>query len=65
MANQLYQPMNDNWYFSSEQSGFLRLHPTITCLLKNSDADWFNELDLGKLVRLVFIELTEAFDAVA
>ena len=63
VANQLYQHMNDNGYFSSEQSGFLRLHSTVTCLLKNTD-DWYNGLDLGKLVGLVFIDLKKAFDTV-
>ena len=63
MANQLYQHMNDNGYFSLEQSGFLRLHSTVTCLLKNTD-DWYNGLDLGKLVGVVFIDLTKAFDTV-
>ena len=47
--NQLYQHMKDNGLFTSDQSGFLRLHSTLTCLLKMSD-DWYNGLDLGKLV---------------
>ena len=63
VANQLYQHMNANSYFSSEQSGFLRLHSTVTCLLRNTD-DWYNGLDLGKLVGLVFIDLKKAFDTV-
>ena len=63
VANQLYQHMHDNGYFSSEQSGFLRLHSTVTCLLKNTD-NWYNGLDLGKLVGLVFIDLKKAFDTV-
>ena len=62
-ADQLYQHMYDNGLFSSEQSGFLRLHSTVTCLLKNTD-DWYNGLDLGKLVGLVFIDLKKAFDTV-
>ena len=55
--------MNDNGYFSPEQSGFLHLHSSVTCLLKNTD-DWYNGLDLGKLVGLVFIDLKKAFDTV-
>ena len=43
--------------------GFLRLHSTLTYLLKMSD-DWYNALDLGKLVGLVFIDLKKAFDTV-
>ena len=63
VASQLYQHMNDNGYFSSEQSGFLRLHSTVICLLKNTDV-WYNGLDLRKLVGLVFIVLKKAFDTV-
>ena len=55
--------MNDNGHFSSCQSGFLHLHSTVTCVLKNTD-DWYNGMDLGKLVGLVFIDLKKAFDTV-
>ena len=61
--DQLYQYMKENVLFSPDQSGFLRLHSTLTCLLKNTD-DWYNGLDLGRLVGLVFIDLKEAFDTV-
>ena len=55
-TNQVYQHMEDNGLFSSGQSAYLRLHSTVTHLLKNTD-DWYNGLDLGKLVGLVFIDL--------
>ena len=55
--------MNDNSYFSSGQSGFLCLHSTVTCLLKSTD-DWYNGVDLGRPVGLVFIDLKKAFDTV-
>ena len=61
--DQLYQHMKENGLFSSDQSGFLRLHSTLTCLLKNTD-DWYSCLDLGRLVGLVFIDLKKAFDTV-
>ena len=61
VSNQLYQYMNEN--FSSGQSGILRLHSTVTCLLKNTD-DWYNGMDLGKIAGLVFIDLKKAFDTV-
>ena len=48
--------MKENGLFTSDQSGFLRLHSTLTCLLKMSD-DWYAGLDLGKLVGLAFIDL--------
>ena len=34
-----------------------------TCLLEMSD-DWYNELDLGKFVGLVFIDLKKGFEIV-
>ena len=52
--NQLYQYMKENGLFRSCQSGFLRLHSTLTCLLTMSD-DWYNGLYLGKLVGLVLL----------
>ena len=61
--NQLYHYMKDNSLFTSDQSGFLWLHSTLTFLLKMSD-DWYNGLDLSKLVGLVFIDLKKAFDTV-
>ena len=36
---------------------------TVTCSLKNTD-DWYNGIDLGKLVGLVFIDLKKPFDTV-
>ena len=61
VANQIYQYMNDNGYFSPDQSGFLHLHSTLTCLLSNTK-DWYNGLHIGKLVGVVFIDLNQAFD---
>ena len=61
--DQLYQHMKENHLFSPDQSGFLRLHSTLTCLLKNTE-EWYNGLDLGQLVGLVFIDLKKAFDTV-
>ena len=55
--------MKENGLFSPDQSGFLRLHSALTCLLKNTD-DWYSGLDLGRLVGLVFIDLKKAFDTV-
>ena len=63
VTNQMYQHLEDNGLFSSDQSAYLRLHSTLTHLLKNTD-DWYNGLDLGKLASLVFIDLKKAFDTV-
>ena len=61
VTNKLYQHMNDNGHLSSEQSGFLRLHSTLTSLVKSTD-DWYNGMDLGKLTEVVFIDLKKASD---
>ena len=53
--------MNDNGYFTSEQAGFLRFHSTVTSLIKSTD-DWYNGMDLGKLIGVVFIDLKKAVD---
>ena len=63
VTNQVYQYMEDNGLFSSGQSAYLHLHSSVAHLLKNTD-DWYNGLDLGKLVGLVFIDLKKAFDTV-
>ena len=63
ITDQLYHYMNENGHFSHVQSGFLRLHSTATSLLKNTD-DWYNGMDLGRLVGVVFIDLKKAFDTV-
>ena len=63
IADHLHQYMNENNMFSSNQSGFRCLHSTLTCLLKNTDGRYI-ELDLGKLVGLVFIDNKKAFDTV-
>ena len=63
IANKLYQHINNNGYFSSEQSGLLHLYSTVTSLVKSID-DWYNGMDLGKLTGVVFIDLKKAFDTV-
>ena len=63
IANQLYQHINDNGYFSSEQTGILRLQSTVTSLVKSTDY-WYNGMDLGELIGVVFIDLKKAFDTV-
>ena len=63
ITDQLYQLMDKNGLFSTDQSGFLRLHFTLTSLSKNTD-DWYIGLGLGNLAGLVFIDLKKAFDTV-
>ena len=55
--------MKEIGLFTPDQSGFLSLHSTLTWLLTMSD-DWYNGLDLSKLVGLVFIDIRKAFHTV-
>ena len=41
----------------------MRLHSTVTSLVKITD-DWYNGMDLGKLIGVVCIDLKKAFDTV-
>ena len=59
--NQLYQHLNSNNLLANEESGFRRLHSTLTSLLKSTD-DWYSALDSRQLVGLIFIDLKKAFD---
>ena len=52
----LYLYLNDNCFIKSNQSGFRELHSTVNCLLKNTD-DWYNGMDTGNLVGMVFVDL--------
>ena len=61
--NQLYDYLVRNKLIHPGQSGFLKLHSTLTCLLKNTD-DWYSGLDTGQMVGTVFIDLKKAFDTV-
>ena len=63
VANQVYKHREDNGLISSGQSAYLRLHSSVTHLLKNTD-DWYNGLHLGRLVGLVFIDLKKALHTV-
>ena len=61
--NQLHQYLVKYNLIHPGQSGFLKLHSTWTCLLKNTD-DWYSGLDTGQMVGTVFIDLKKAFDTV-
>ena len=61
--NQLYHYLDNNDLLSTNQSGFRRLHSTVTCLLKNTD-DWYTGLDSGQMLGMVFVDLKKAFDTV-
>ena len=61
--DQLYQHLNSNNLLAKEQSGFRKLHSTVTCLIKSTD-EWYIALDKGQLPGLVLINLKKAFDTV-
>ena len=63
VLNQLYQYLDHKGLLSLNQSGFKRLHSTVTCLLKNT-GDWKTGLDSGQMLGMVFVDLRNAFDTV-
>ena len=63
VSNQLYQYLDDNGLLSPNQSGFRRLHSSVTCPLKNTD-DWYTGLDSGQMLGMVFVDLKRAFDTI-
>ena len=63
MLDQLWQYLFENNLTHPGQSGFLKKHSTLTCLLKIAD-DWYNGLDNGEMVSSVFIDLKKALDKV-
>ena len=57
--NQLHQYLVRYNLIHPGQSGFLKLHSTLTCLLKNTD-DWYSGLDTGQMVGTVFSDLKKS-----
>ena len=61
--DQLYKFLNDNSLLSKYQSGFRAKNSTLTALLQMCD-EWHQNLDCGKLIGVVFIDIRKAFDSV-
>ena len=61
--DQLYKYLSDNNMLSNCQSGFRKLHNTITTLLKSTD-EWRFNIDRGQINGVVFVDLKKAFDTV-
>ena len=60
---QFYKYLSDNSMLSNCQSGFRKLHNTITTLLKSTD-EWRLNIDKGQINGVVFNDLKKAFDTV-
>ena len=61
--DQFYKYLADNSMLSNCQSGFRKLHNTMTTLLKSTD-EWRLNIDKGQINGVVFIDLKKAFDTV-
>ena len=61
--DQFYKYLADNSMLSNCQSGFRKLHNTMTALLKSTD-EWRLYIDKGQINGVVFIDLKKAFDTV-
>ena len=61
--DQFYKYLADNSMLSNCQSGFRKLHNTMTTLLKSTD-EWRLNIDKGQMNGVVFIDLKKAFDTV-
>jgi hypothetical protein len=61
--DQLYKFLNDNSLLSKYQSGFRPKNSTLTALLQMCD-EWHQNLDCGKLIGVVFLDIRKAFDSV-
>ncbi len=60
---QLYKYLTDNNILYSGQSGFRHQHSTCTALIKTVDK-WNVDIDNGKYIGAVFVDLSKAFDMV-
>ena len=61
--DQAYAFLTNNNILSNCQSGFGRLHSTVTALLKVTN-DWAYNIDRGNVNSVVFLDLNKAFDTV-
>ena len=61
--DQLYNHLTIHKLISRHQSGFRRLHSTITALLEVTDS-WAYNIDQGNVNAVVFLDLKKAFDTV-
>ena len=63
VARQLMQHINDNKLFHSNQSAYRQLHSVETALLQVSSSI-ISKLDQGRVVFLVLLDLSAAFDTI-
>ena len=61
--DQLYKFLNDNSLLSKYQSGFRPKNSTLTALLHMCD-EWHQNLDCGKMIGVVFLDIRKAFDSI-
>ena len=60
---QLYDYFEKNRFLTKYQSGFRRLHSTVTAMLKNTNG-WPLNMDKGNYNRVILFDLRKAFDTI-
>ena len=60
---QLYDYFEKNRFLTRYQSGFRRLHSTVTAMLKNTNG-WLLNMDKGHYNGIILFDLKKAFDTV-
>jgi hypothetical protein len=63
IVNQFADYLNQIGFFHPAQSGFRKQHSTATCLIKLTD-DIFRLYDSGKVVGILSLDLSKAFDTI-
>ena len=63
VRTQLNSHLESNNFIHPLQFGFRKKHSTATTLLRSTN-DWFNALDKGLFVGVIFLDVSKAFDSV-
>ena len=63
MSRQMWEYMENNYLITANQHAYRRNHSTITVLVDMTD-QWLNAMDNSRLVGVLFLDFSAAFDLV-